>query len=235
MAEEQRAEANYCRAMTDQGGFAAGWYPNPDGGSGLRWYDGERWTDDYHYEVGGAPQAGGYEPQSLAGAPNQSLAQQPPDWYSSAPEPGVPGVYGAPPVPGAQANYIGANSGYQPPPAKSPWGYFTSVITERYADFSGRSRRAEYWWFGLINSLGALVIGLLCLAILPELGLIVLVVWYLGTLVPSLAVTVRRLHDTNKSGWTLLLGVLPLVSIVLLIFLLVDGDRGPNRYGYPPK
>lgn len=229
MADERRAGVSYGRGMTDQGGFAAGWYPNPDGGSGLRWYDGERWTDDYHYEVGG------YEPQTLAGASNQLVASQPPDWYLSAPEPGAPGVYGAPPVAGAQANYIGANSGYRPPPPKSPWGYFTFALTERYADFSGRSRRAEYWWFGLINTFGALLVGLVFAALVAELAVVFLVVWYFGTLVPSLAVTVRRLHDTNKSGWTLLLGVLPLVSIVLLIFLLVDGDRGPNRYGYPPK
>jgi len=215
--------------MSNQGGFAAGWYPNPDGTSGLRWYDGERWTDDYHYEVGG------YEPQTIAGAPSPSLAGQPPDWYTSSPEPGMPGAFGAAPVPGATANYIGANSGYQPPPAKNAWEYFTSVITEHYADFSGRARRAEYWWFWLINSVGGFALAILGVALLPEAGLIVFGLWYLATLLPSLAVTVRRLHDTNKSGWTMLLGFIPFGGIVLLIFLLVDGDTGANRYGYPPK
>ena len=219
--------------MSDQGGFAAGWYPNPDGGPGLRWYDGERWTDDYHHE--GGQQPGGYEPQGFASAPGQSLAGQPPDWYSAAPEPGAPGAFGAPPVAGAAPNYIGANSGYQPPPAKSPWGYFTSVITEHYADFSGRARRAEYWWFWLINTAAGIILAIIGLAIIPELGLIIFAVWYLATLLPSLGVAVRRLHDTNKSGWTLLLGIIPFGGIVLFIFMVVDGDLGANRYGYPPK
>lgn len=196
--------------MTDQGGFAAGWYPNPDGSPGLRWYDGERWTDDYHYEVG-QPGAGGYEPQAFAGGYEpQAFA-------------------------GAAPNYVGANSGYQAPPAKNAWGYFTSVITERYADFSGRARRSEYWWFWLLNTVAGLVLSLIGFMIAPEAGALIFVIWYLATLLPSLGVTVRRLHDTNKSGWTMLLAFIPFGGIILLIFMLVDGDMGPNRYGYPPK
>lgn len=203
-----RGRESSVSVVSDQGGFAAGWYPNPDGGPGLRWFDGERWTDDYHYE-----------PQSLAANPQ-------------------PGATGQPGWPGSSAPMDAmtpAHAAYQPGPAKNPWEYFVSVLTEHYADFSGRARRSEYWWFWLINLGAIIVLAVVGSAISPDVGPALVGLWFLATLVPHLAVTVRRLHDTNKSGWTILIAIIPVVSLILLIFLLVDGDRGPNRYGYPPK
>jgi len=114
----------------------------------------------------------------------------------------------------------------------------------RYADFSGRSRRKEYWMFVLFNVLVVMVLlivsGILGLLTGEEdigVGAVValLVVYSLATIVPSLAVKVRRLHDQNKSGWFVLLTLVPFGGIVLLIFMVIEGTPGPNRFGPDPK
>jgi uncharacterized membrane protein YhaH (DUF805 family) len=118
---------------------------------------------------------------------------------------------------------------------------FKSVLKNHYADFSGRARRAEYWWFGLVVSIVGIV-GVIVVMILSRvsqglgtIGFAILGLGYLGIIIPGLAVTVRRLHDTNKSGWFLLLSVIPFGSIVLLVFYCTDSDRGPNKFGPSPK
>ena len=104
---------------------------------------------------------------------------------------------------------------------------------KKFADFSGRARRKEYWMFVLFNMIASFVCGffdgLLGLGFLS--GLYALVV-----LLPSLAVTARRLHDTNRSGWWMLIAFLPVIgSIWLLILLVLDSQLGPNRFGPNPK
>jgi uncharacterized membrane protein YhaH (DUF805 family) len=102
----------------------------------------------------------------------------------------------------------------------------------QYAVFSGRARRAEYWWFVLFYVIAYVVAAVIDQALgAPVLTLIVA----LGLLVPSLAVSVRRLHDTDRSGWWLLLGLIPFGGIVVLVFECLDGQPGPNRYGPSPK
>ena len=98
---------------------------------------------------------------------------------------------------------------------------------KRYADFSGRSRRSEYWWATLAISLISYAIAF----VIPMLS----TVWMLATLVPSLAMCVRRLHDIGKSGWWYLLICIPLVgSIILLVWYCQDS--GPeNQWGSNPK
>jgi uncharacterized membrane protein YhaH (DUF805 family) len=96
-----------------------------------------------------------------------------------------------------------------------------------YADFKGRSRRSEYWWAYLFTLLVSGVIA----AIIPALA----GVWSLATLVPSIAVSVRRLHDIGKSGWWLLLALIPLVGgIILLVFCCMD-STADNQWGPNPK
>lgn len=115
---------------------------------------------------------------------------------------------------------------------------------KRYADFSGRSRRQEYWMF----TLGMVILNVIQYALLFVTGgfsgegsmlsglvSIVFLIIFLGLLVPSIAVSVRRLHDTDKSGWFLLIGLIPLVGIVLIVFMCMEGTRGPNRFGPDPK
>lgn len=103
----------------------------------------------------------------------------------------------------------------------------------KYATFSGRSRRSEYWWFALFN----LLVSLVGAGVDAALGrpLIQFVV-ALALLLPNLAVLVRRLHDTNRSGWWVLIGLVPLVgSIVLIVFAAQDSQPGTNRFGDSPK
>ncbi|HKT14372.1 MAG TPA: DUF805 domain-containing protein [Allosphingosinicella sp.] len=151
---------------------------------------------------------------------------------------------------------------------------------KRYAEFSGRSRRKEYWMFVL----GVILLYIVCLVLLfavgglagaaiqpgtaPSMtgmlmglgvfGLIIGIIW-LALLIPSLAVTVRRLHDTDRTGWWILAPYGPLIlaigsaglqsttlalllnllslagGIALLVFTLLDGTKGPNRFGEDPK
>lgn len=121
----------------------------------------------------------------------------------------------------------------------------------RYADFSGRSQRMEYWMFTLFSAIVALVLVMLMFAGLggvdattgePTMGMLgyvsiaLLVIWGLGSVVPSIAVTVRRFHDQDKSGWFYLLGFIPYIGgIVMIVFMCLDGTRGPNRFGPDPK
>jgi len=111
----------------------------------------------------------------------------------------------------------------------------------RYTDFSGRSRRKEYWMFVLGVIIVALVIGFVegLLGIDGMVGgaygpLSLLLV--LGVIIPGIAVQVRRFHDQGKSGWFVLLGLIPLVGgIILLVFMCLEGNQGPNQYGPDPK
>lgn len=110
-------------------------------------------------------------------------------------------------------------------------GKAISNFFSKYATFSGRSRRSEYWWFQLFNLI--VYIGLSFLSvIIPFL----IFIWYLATLVPGLALTVRRLHDTGRSGWFILMALIPLVGgIIMLCFCCEDSDKEANRFGESPK
>ena len=119
--------------------------------------------------------------------------------------------------------------------------YFNNVI-KKYATFSGRARRKEYWMFALVSAIISLVLGfidnLAGLQIaagntaIPVLTLL----FELFILVPSLAVTARRLHDIGKSGWWILISLIPIIGeIVLFIFTVIKGNAGANKYGEDPK
>lgn len=117
----------------------------------------------------------------------------------------------------------------------------------RYADFSGRSRRQEYWAFFFLNMLVMLVFWLLAVAggglwthsdtewlLIPFFGIFGL--YWVAALIPGLAVTIRRLHDTDRSGFNILWALVPLVgAIMLLYFYFSEGTKGPNRFGPDPK
>jgi uncharacterized membrane protein YhaH (DUF805 family) len=104
----------------------------------------------------------------------------------------------------------------------------------KYVDFSGRARRSEYWWFALSIFIVYVVASVLGRAV--NAGVILADLVALVLFLPSLAVAVRRLHDTNRSGWFYLISLIPLVGgIILIVFLCQDSGRGPNRYGSSPK
>ena len=111
---------------------------------------------------------------------------------------------------------------------------------KQYAVFKGRARRKEYWFFALFNlivSIVLTVVDYMTGSLDPELGVGLLSgIYSLAILIPSLAVTVRRLHDTDRTGWWVLIAFIPFIgAIVLLVFMLLDSKPGDNRYGPNPK
>ena len=103
----------------------------------------------------------------------------------------------------------------------------TKLFFTRYVDFNGRSRRSEYWW----AYLAVVIISAVLTAVLGELAYI----WTLATLIPNIAITVRRLHDIGKSGWWYLICLIPLVgAIILLVFMCLDSTED-NQWGPNPK
>ena len=112
-------------------------------------------------------------------------------------------------------------------------------VLRKYAVFGGRARRKEYWMFFLFNLLIFFVLGFIegILRIAPQInGSVLASIYALGVLIPGIAVGVRRLHDTNRSGWWLLIGLVPLIgTVVLLVFMVQDSQTGDNRYGQNPK
>ena len=106
-------------------------------------------------------------------------------------------------------------------------------VFKNYAGFSGRARRKEYWMFVLFHIIVAAVLLGVGIAIDSQIPYLV---YLLAAVVPSLAVFVRRLHDTGRSGWWFLIGLIPVVGdIVLLVFMVSDGTREENQYGVNPK
>lgn len=118
-------------------------------------------------------------------------------------------------------------------------------VLKQYADFKGRARRKEFWMFSLINFIIIMALQTVMFAVGgmdPEAGGIALAIagllllYALAVFIPSLAVSVRRLHDTNRSGWWLLIGLIPLIgAVVLIIFYVQDSQPGSNQYGENPK
>lgn len=125
---------------------------------------------------------------------------------------------------------------------------FTAAIRSfwsRFADFKGRSRRSEYWYVQLFLVVTNLAVAGIDLALMDGDvdrfianggGGIVGLIWIFATIVPALAVLIRRLHDAGKTGWWALVGFIPLVgAIVLLVFTVTDSSPGENKYGTSPK
>lgn len=108
------------------------------------------------------------------------------------------------------------------------------AVLKNYVGFSGRARRTEFWMFTLFNFIVTMVLGFV--EQLAGTGGFVGLAYALAVLLPSLAVSMRRLHDTGRSGWWLLLGLIPLLgAIVLLVFMVQDSKPEANEYGANPK
>ena len=120
-----------------------------------------------------------------------------------------------------QYGYQQPQYGYQPQPKSMDFGEAIKVCFNKFANFEGRARRSEYWWFILFVNLVSLV----------TCGIASIVF-----LVPVIAVTARRLHDIGRSGWWQLISFVPLAgAILLLIWTVQDSDPGTNEYGPNPK
>ena len=124
-----------------------------------------------------------------------------------------------------------------------PWflqmDFQIAVVTclQKYVTFSGRARRSEYWWFALFIIGVSVVLGLVESAVFGWESKVSPIsnVFSLATFLPSLAVTSRRLHDTDKSAWWMLLGFVPVIGWIVLIFWMCQpGTQGPNQFGNDP-
>lgn len=121
--------------------------------------------------------------------------------------------------------------------------WYLKVIKDNYANFEGRARRQEYWMFVLINLLISLILYIpLIIGVSMENDTIILIsgilltIYVLATLIPSIAVVVRRLHDQDKSGTWYFIAFIPFIGgIWALILMATEGTRGPNQYGPDPK
>lgn len=104
------------------------------------------------------------------------------------------------------------------------------AVLKNYAGFSGRAHRTEYWMFVLFNIIISFVLGFVE-GLFGGPGILGLI-YSLAVLIPGIAVAIRRLHDTGRSGWWLLISLVPVVGfIVLLVFMVLEGDNGANDYG----
>ncbi len=188
-----------------------GWYAAQGDPPGtVRWWDGAQWIGQPQVQ----PTVGASAPQMAGGFP------------------------AAPP------QMVYDTSG-QHDADRGPFQWYLLAL-KRWKTFDGRSRRSEYWWFTLITAgiSFVLYIPLIAMASADSGGdpspltfvfLALLVLFALAMFIPGLAVAVRRLHDTNRSGWYYLLNLVPCISLVLLVFFFLDSTPGPNRYGMNPK
>jgi uncharacterized membrane protein YhaH (DUF805 family) len=110
-------------------------------------------------------------------------------------------------------------------------------VLRNYVNFTGRARRKEYWMFVLISLL--ITIALVFIDTggkepEPDQFLLISTLYSIAVFLPTLAVIVRRLHDTGRTGWWILIGIIPLLNLVLLVFMCLDSDA-ENKYGPNPK
>lgn len=129
-------------------------------------------------------------------------------------------------------------------------------VLKQYADFSGRASRKEYWMFTLFNII-FIVVAMILTFIIGSIGyglsapssgssvvasaissiiLIVTAIYLLAIILPGLSVSIRRLHDTGKSGWMILVSLIPIAGAIwLLVFMVADSQQGTNKWGENPK
>ena len=111
----------------------------------------------------------------------------------------------------------------------------TTCIKDKYMDFHGRAARSEYWYFMLGYIIVYLVLSIVGGLISQTVSMALVSIFGLAVLLPSFGVSIRRLHDLNRSGWWLLIALIPLIgSLILLYFLVQKGTDGPNQYGADP-
>lgn len=117
--------------------------------------------------------------------------------------------------------------------------WFLKVLRQ-YSDFNGRARRKEYFMFNLFNALFGIVLMIIATILVKvtesEFFILLYLIYIFATLLPSLAVSIRRMHDIGKSGWMLLVSFIPLIGSFWVLFLLItESDQGENEYGKNPK
>jgi len=161
------------------------------------------------------------------------------------------------PMEGQQVIVVGQGQQYgmmhsqRPTHAMTMLDAIKTCLTRKYADFNGRASKSEYWWFTLFNFLiycgfiGLFIVGIIVeqnnvfngdtIFVMFILIALLFGFWMLYVIIPTLGVTARRLHDQGKSGWFILLSLIPYIGpFVIFIFLVLEGDPIPNRFGPCP-
>lgn len=118
--------------------------------------------------------------------------------------------------------------------------WYKKVVVENYANFNGRARRSEYWYYALMNLILLIIAAVLDSALGTNFAPFpygwIYVAYALAVFLPGLAVGVRRLHDVGKSGWFIFIALIPIAGAIwLLVLLCTEGTRGENQYGADPK
>jgi len=119
--------------------------------------------------------------------------------------------------------------------------WFLKTVKENYANFEGRARRKEFWTFVLFVFLISVALNIVAVILSFISGALAGIVYFvagivsLGLLIPNLAVSVRRLHDTSNPTWYIVLAFIPLVNLYWLYLMIKEGDVGPNEFGPDPK
>lgn len=110
--------------------------------------------------------------------------------------------------------------------------WYLKVVKDNYANFNGRACRQEFWMFVLFNLIISIAAGVLD----SMFGtMFISIIYGLAILIPGLAVSIRRLHDTGKTAWFLLIGLIPVVNLVLIYFFVIESNNEANKYGSPPS
>ena len=113
--------------------------------------------------------------------------------------------------------------------------YYTDVVFKKYAVFKGRASRSEYWYFVLFNIIISIILLVICKLIGDQKN-ILRTVYGLAVMLPGIGLAMRRMHDINKSGWWILINLIPLLGLIwFIVFACRDSQPGDNKYGPNPK
>lgn len=208
-----------------------GWYP--DGSGQRRWWDGNQWTE--HVEPAQAA-------EQVPPAPAQPVQQPAQPVQPQVPQPPQTQVPAQP----VQAG-VGGGYGYQAPAGQWPpteylegaGSDFEGAVRnalQNLTEVRGRASRSSFWWFylslfviGTIAYVLMVIAGSISNALGTLVAIVIFFVW-IALVLATVALGIRRLHDTDRSGWWLLLGLVPCVGILLIVFLVLEGTPGPNQY-----
>ena len=120
-------------------------------------------------------------------------------------------------------------------PSEVGFGDAIRICFSKYADFEGRARRSEFWYWYLFNVIISLGVNFMTFFMGTIAGVVFSSIVSLALLLPNIAVAVRRLHDTGRSGWMYLLGFIPCIGIIFLLIWWCEDSKGDNEYGPSPK
>ena len=204
-----------------------GWYPDPTSRHQMRYFDGSVWSEHVTDEgrqtsdpLVPSPRPTDLQQGTPSAPPPRPIAASDP-----APKPGSPPTSSAPVV--GKVTHT--------PPGGVTMGEAVRRCLTKYVDFTGRAPRSEYWWYLLalwLAFFAAVIVGGIFAG--PEGAEVLPGVIFYGGLLPWLAVNARRLHDIGRSGWWMLIGLIPFVGpIIMIIWAATEGSRQPNEWGPP--